>query len=99
MSLAAPDIVERLQDLPTGTFDAQSGGRRYIATKSTFAEGRAIKLVAEERGGPDYISLNLYVLDAGARLYPCEMPVAKVVAFVRDLTVDPSLPANCGLSS
>jgi len=38
--------------------------------------------VAEERGGGDYISLNLYRTASGALLRPCEMPEAKVVAFV-----------------
>jgi hypothetical protein len=68
----------------TGT----AGTRRYIASKTTHSGGRAVKLVAEELGGGDYISLNLYHLDAGARLFPCEMPLAKVVDFVRAFTPD-----------
>ena len=47
------------------------------------------KLVAEELGGPDYISLNHYALRSGARLKPCEMPEAKVRAFVLNLIPDP----------
>lgn len=65
-----------------GTFKGVSAGRRYVVTKSAFAAGRAIKLVAEELGGPDYISLNWYDLRAAPILKPCEMPTSKVIAFV-----------------
>ena len=58
-----------------------------MTTRSGFSDGRATKLVAEELGGKDYISLNLYELATGPRLYPCEMPSAKVIAFVRAYTL------------
>lgn len=57
-------------------------GRRYVVTKSCFAQARSWKLVAEELGGPDYISLNLYRTAKGGQLRPCEMPEAKVIRFV-----------------
>ncbi|KIN62119.1 hypothetical protein Z946_975 [Sulfitobacter noctilucicola] len=44
-----------------------------------------MKLVAEELGGKDYISLNLYALSSGPKLFPCEMPAEKVITFVRAL--------------
>ncbi|MFY9239814.1 MAG: hypothetical protein WAO78_13285 [Roseovarius sp.] len=56
--------------LPLGTFQGCAGGRRYIVTRSDFSNGAAQKLIAEELGGPDYISLNLYRLASGARLKP-----------------------------
>jgi hypothetical protein len=68
----------------TGT----AGGRRYIASKTVFGGERSVKLVAEEMGGGDYISLNLYHLGAGERLFPCEMSLEKVVDFVRAFTPD-----------
>lgn len=68
--------------LPFGTHDGVFEGRRYVVTKSALAEGNAQKLVAEELGGSDYISLNLYRLAKGPLLKPCEMPEAKVMAFV-----------------
>lgn len=68
--------------LPHSTFTGRYAGHRYVASKSTFARGRAIKLVGEELGGADGISLNWYDLASGAVLKPCEMPEAKVVAFV-----------------
>ncbi|WP_299152125.1 hypothetical protein [uncultured Tateyamaria sp.] len=68
--------------MPHGTFTATAYGRRYVVTKSSFAGGKSIKLVAEELGGPDYISLNWYDLASGAQLRPCEMSDQKVRAFV-----------------
>ncbi len=56
--------------------------------KSGFADGRSAKLVAEEAGGGDYVSLNLYRLSDGrALIRPCEMPREKVVRFVLGLKV------------
>ncbi len=53
------------------------------------AGGRSHKLVAHERGGSDYISLNLYqTRNSGPLLRPCEMPASKVIAFVLDLVPD-----------
>ena len=77
-----------LAALPLGTFTGTSAGRRYVVTKSAFSGGRAIKLVAEELGGADYISLNWYDLGAGPLLKPCEMAEAKVIAFVLGVSVD-----------
>lgn len=80
--------LARLRAWPLGTTTGRSGGRRYSVSKSVFAGGRSVKLVATELGGSDYISLNLYELTEGARLFPCEMPVAKVIAFLADLVGD-----------
>ena len=75
--------------LPQGTFTGQIGPRRYVATRSSMAGDKSHKLVAHELGGPDYISLNLYLTRAsGALLRPCEMPAVKVIAFVQALVVD-----------
>lgn len=79
------DFLAAFDALPFGEFTGTAHGRRYVAVKSGFAGGASQKLVAEELGGPDYISLNLYRTASGALLRPCEMPEAKVVAFVLDL--------------
>jgi len=78
-------VAEALLALPLGTFRARAQGRDWLVTRSLFAGGASEKLVGQALDGSDYISLNLYRLDAGPRLKPCEMPIAKVVAFVRDL--------------
>ncbi|MBB4173361.1 hypothetical protein [Sulfitobacter noctilucicola] len=80
-----PDLAHRIAALPLGTFTGQAFGRKYVVTRSLFSKGRAVKLVAEELGGKDYISLNLYALSSGPKLFPCEMPAEKVITFVRAL--------------
>ena len=82
-------FAQALAALPDGTFYGSAHGRRYVVTKSGFASGKSVKLVAEELGGTDYISLNWYALKTGGRLKPCEMPEAKVRAFVDALIPDP----------
>ena len=81
-------FLEAWDALPLGAFHGEATGRRYVVTRSDFAGGAAQKLVAEELGGTDYISANLYRLAVGARLKPCEMPEEKVVRFVLDLVPD-----------
>jgi len=56
-------------------------------SKSLFAGGRSIKLAANELGGTDYISLNLYLTRQGLQLFPCEMSIAKVITFLSDLSL------------
>ncbi|SLN65409.1 hypothetical protein TRL7639_03688 [Falsiruegeria litorea R37] len=70
---------------PEGTVRGTSGGRSYMVSKTCFSGGRAIKLVATELGGTNYISLNVYDLQRGPLLKPCEMPAQKVIAFLADL--------------
>ena len=77
------DIWARLSNWPAGYFTATYGGHRYGVTRSVHANGRSMKLWAEELGGPDRISLNIYAPSSGEpALKPCEMPVDKVTAFV-----------------
>lgn len=83
-----PEFLRAFDSLPMGGYGATAYGRRYRVTKSTYSSGRSQKLEAEELGGSDYVSLNLYRLAGGeALLKPCEMPVEKVRDFV--LTVVP----------
>ncbi|MGZ2256708.1 hypothetical protein [Roseobacter sp. A03A-229] len=81
------EVTALLDALPQGSFTGTAAHRRYLLTKTLFSDGRAVKLVAEELGGNDYISLNLYRLRSGPRLFPCEMPRAKVIAFLQALRV------------
>ena len=84
------DFLRAFDALPLGTFTGRSRGRRYIVTRQDFSGGHSQKLIAEELGGADYISLNLYRLASGTRLKPCEMPEDKVVDFVLSLTPEPA---------
>lgn len=83
----------RLDGFPEGYFEAVYRGRRYGARKATFNKGRSVKLVADELGGRDYVSLNLYRLaDGRALLKPCEMPAQKVADFIGELELHRSAP-------
>ncbi len=86
--IAPPDIVAKFRTFAPGSFTGQADGKSYVVSVSTFSNARAVKLVADERGGSDYISLNIYDLSTGPRLYPCEMPAQKVIRFIRSLVPD-----------
>ena len=87
--IAPPEFLQAFFNLPTGTFTGHSNGRRYIVSRTELADGRSQKLVANELGGTDYISLNLYQLASGKTLLrPCEMSASKVITFTLDLRTD-----------
>lgn len=93
MNPAATDAVAvwvALSSWPAGWFTARFDGRRYGVSRTVHAGGRSMKLFAEELGGPDRISLNIFSPPAGKpTLKPCEMPVDKVTAFVLGAVPDP----------
>ncbi|GGE25367.1 hypothetical protein GCM10011390_51020 [Aureimonas endophytica] len=77
------EFLAALAMLPVGYGEGCFAGRRYGVTLAAAPDGRRLRLFGEELGGPDRISFNLYRLGDGTpRLKPCEMPAAKVVAFV-----------------
>lgn len=86
---ATPGFVAAFDALPLGGYGGTYLNKRYRITKSVMANGRSQKLEAEELGGEDYISFNLYRLEGGAALLkPCEMPESKVVEFVLGVAAD-----------
>ena len=76
-------LAELLDRFPAGWSEWAYDGRRYAVTKTLRAGGRAVSLYAEELGGTDVVSTNLYLTSGSEELRPCEMPAAKVLAFVR----------------
>lgn len=76
-------LAELLGRFPEGWSEWTHDGRRYAVTKTLRAGGRAVSLYAEELGGRDVVSTNLYLTSGSEELRPCEMPAAKVLAFVR----------------
>ncbi|MFC0407473.1 hypothetical protein [Roseomonas elaeocarpi] len=87
-----PDIpepfLERIAALPLGYSEGLCDGRRYGITLRASADGRRRWLFAEELGGTDRISCNLYQPAGRAPLLrPCEMPATKVIEFVLGLRV------------
>ncbi|UJH69615.1 hypothetical protein [Ornithinimicrobium sp. INDO-MA30-4] len=51
-------------------------------------------MYAEELGGTDFISANLYLGGTEEHLRPCEMPAAKVVAFLKGFATHEPDPAT-----
>lgn len=76
------DVAEALLPLPLGAFRGRAFGKDWLVTRSLFAGGASEKLVARSLDGSDYVSLNLYRLEHGPRLKPCEMSAEKVARFV-----------------
>lgn len=84
-----PAFMEAFEALPFGAYGGTAHGRRYRITKTQFACARSQKLQAEELGGTDRISFNLYRLSSGdALLKPCEMSTRKVCDFVLSVVPD-----------
>lgn len=84
------DIEALFERLPVGWSTVVYGGRTYGVTRLVLAGGRAQKVYAEEFGGVDVISANLYRTAAGAAFRPCEMPAVKVTDFLAGLKVGPA---------
>ncbi len=73
----------KLADFPRGNSQGLYEYKRYGANLSVSTDKKRYKLYAEELGGTDFISFNLYVLKEGNPLLkPCEMPAQKVMDFV-----------------
>ena len=83
------DILALFDRLPVGWSVVAYAGRRYGTTKTVGAGGRLLKVFAEELGGTDVISANLYLSSSAPAFRPCEMPAEKVTAFLADLEVKP----------
>jgi hypothetical protein len=76
------DYAALFERVPVGWSEVVYAGRRYGLTRSVAAQGRAMAVYAEELGGQDVVSANLYLTESGPQLRACEMPAAKVVDFL-----------------
>lgn len=72
-------LVDRV---PEGWTTVAYEGRRYGMSRTTRAGGRSVKVYAEELGGSDVISANVYQTSDALLLRSCEIPDAKVLAFL-----------------
>lgn len=80
-----PGWYDKLRLVPLGYSTGAFQGKTYGLSRRSFNEGRSHKFFAEELGGTDFISLNLYETQAGLQLRPCEMPERKVIEFLEEL--------------
>lgn len=78
-----------LAAIPNGYGEGLYEGLRYGVTVQKSLDGKRISLFARALAGGDLVSFNFYRLSSGeASLRPCEIPVEKVVAFVRGYLPD-----------
>ncbi|GAB2865813.1 hypothetical protein [Nocardioides pacificus] len=84
------DVAELLERLPEGYCTGEYDGRRWGVTTTIHLGGRSLKVYAEELGGTDFVSANLYRVEGRELFRPCEMPADKVVRFLRGLVVEPA---------
>lgn len=77
------DFLQCLGAIPPGYSTGQYLGCRYATTLEVSADGKRLRLFAQQLGGNDHVSFNLYRLRQGQPLLkPCEMPKQKVIDFV-----------------
>ncbi|MEO1014858.1 MAG: hypothetical protein AAFX08_06665 [Pseudomonadota bacterium] len=82
-------FLEKFLSMPNGYTKGRYRGRTYGVTVEISADGHRRKLFAEELGGGDHVSFNLYLLDGKPpQLKPCEMPTQKVIDFVEGFSAD-----------
>ena len=75
--------------MPAGYSFGYFMNKRYGISVSVSSDGKRRKLYAEELGGTNHISFNLYLIDGKPPVFkPCEMPESKVIEFVMGMTAD-----------
>ena len=76
-------FLHALANLPDGYLEGRFTDRSWGLTINRSSDGKRVWLYAQELGGTDVISFNLYRLSkAGTVLKPCEMSSVKVIDFV-----------------
>lgn len=85
LELLPPEwFFEKIVSIPEGTSKATFENQLYIVTKRTFNGGQSFKFFAEEAGGIDYVSLNVYKTSERIYIKPCEQPVSKSQNFLQN---------------
>ncbi|WP_234797734.1 MULTISPECIES: peptide methionine sulfoxide reductase [Mycobacteroides] len=86
MGVRSASLSALVERIPEGWTRAIYNGRTYGLARTTRADGKSTTIFAEELGGTDLISANVYLTVAAEHLRACEMPAAKVLAFLRAWT-------------
>lgn len=82
MNISVEKVIELLPEgYSFGIFD----NKKYGITKTTFNEGKSLKIYAEDLSGTDFISLNIYKTQNKQLIKPCEMPLSKVEHFLMNV--------------
>lgn len=83
VTMTSTPVADLVARLPRGASTVRYRGRRWAVTTTTYAGGRSLKLWAEELGGTQFVSANVYLGVDGERFRPCEMPEDRVLDFLR----------------
>lgn len=82
-------FLSKLEALQPGYTTGSFAGSKYGITYQVSDDRRRRNMFAEELGGNDFISFNLYFGKNGNPiLKPCEMPEQKVIDFVTGVQLD-----------
>nr|WP_246451669.1 hypothetical protein [Rhizobium paranaense] len=76
------DFEAALACHPDGYVEGNFRDRRWGSTVTRSLDGRRTWLFAEELGGRDIVSFNIYRLSGRLTLKPCEMSSSKVIDFL-----------------
>ncbi len=76
------DLAALVDRVPEGWTAVSYRARGYGLRRTSRAGGASITIYAEELGGTDLVSANVYRTRHGDVLRPCEMPAADVLAFL-----------------
>ena len=72
-----------LERVPVGWTRVAFEGRPYGLSRVDRVGARVVTVTAEELGGPDFLSANIYRTTAADLLRSCEIPDEKVLVFLR----------------
>lgn len=79
-------LLALFERVPEGWSEASYDGRRWGVTRTVRLGGRQQSIYAEELGGTDVVSANLYLPSEGEEAFrPCEMPAEKVRSFLEGM--------------
>lgn len=73
--------LKGIESLPEGYSFGMYKEKKYGITKTIFNAGSSLKIYAEDLGGTDFVSLNMYTIKNKNLIKPCEMPLSKVAHF------------------
>ena len=82
--MGAEELEQLLARIPAGWSRVAVDGVSYGLTRVDHADQQSVSVHAEQLGGNDVVSANVWRTSAGVVLRPCEMPEAKVMAFLRN---------------
>jgi len=76
-------LQDKIAKIPLGASEIWMEHKKYLVTRKDFNGGKSTKVFAQELGGTNFISFNFYITSRGQQLKPCEMPVQKVLDFIK----------------